>query len=273
MRSQPRATLSPSSAGLAAGAPVLNLQEIWQAYIVSKDDALRNKLILHYLPVVKAIARHLFDRMPAEVEFDDLTQAGTLGLRDAIAAFDPSRGVKFENYCGQRVRGAILDYLRSLDWAPRMLRRRMDRVREATLQLEMSTGQAPTSEQLCSALGMPAEELQQLQKEIGGPARMRVRISNEESDSDDAVNLDLLPDTGGADPFREALRADLREFLARGLNPTERQLVMLYYYEDLSFREIGETLNLCESRVSQIHAAVLERLRQRKDRLLDADAA
>jgi RNA polymerase sigma factor for flagellar operon FliA len=270
---QPRDNSSTKLAGLAAGAAVLDLNELWQGYIVSRDDSFRNKLMLHYLPVVKAIARHLFGRMPPEVELDDLAQAGILGLRDAIAAFDPSRGVKFENYCGQRVRGAILDYLRSLDWAPRMLRRRMDRVREAALQHEMSTGEAPTTEQLCSALGMPAEELQQLQKELTGPARTRVRISGDENDSDDAVNLDLLPDHSGVDPFREALRADLREFLSRGLNATERQILMLYYYENLSFREIGEALDLCESRVSQLHAAVLERLRQRKDRLHDAEAA
>ena len=248
----------------------LTVQEIWQAYLTSRDDSFRNQLLLHYLPVAKAIARNLANRTPADVEFDDLVQAGTLGLRDALASFDPSRGVKFENYCGQRVRGSILDYLRSLDWAPRMLRRRVDLLREMSLQLEMSSGHQPTHQELCDALQIPMDELQQTLKELEGPAHLRVRVSDEQS-GDESVNLDLLADAHTDGPLTEVLRRDLREYVARGLNPIERQIMMLYYYEDLSFREIGETLNLCESRVSQLHTAILTRLRERKDRLLDAN--
>ncbi len=243
----------------------LDLASLWQAYQVSRDETLRNRLLVHYLPLSKMIARHMHGRMPAAVEFDDLAQAAILGMRSAIATFDRSRGIPFENYCGPRVRGAVLDHLRSLDWAPRMLRSRVGRVPEKVRQLEMTHGQAPTDEQLSTALNMPLEELQTVRGEmVPPPVRIRVtQTDNEES----AVNLDLLPDAAADDPLREAQKADLREFLTRGLSASERKLIILYYYENLSLREIGGVLGLCESRVSQIHLAVIKRLRERMHRI------
>ncbi len=248
---------------------VIDTMTLWNLYVLTREDRVRNKLMVHYLPVVKAIARNLANRTPVDVEHDDLVQAGVLGLRDAIASFEPNRCIKFETYCTQRVRGSILDYLRSLDWAPRMLRKRMDRLREATIQYEMSHGTAASDAELCSAMDISGEELASTQKEMLSSILHRVRFSTEDSD-DGASPLDCVADAKAEDPFKKLLRQDLREVLHRGLSETERKLVVLYYYENLSFREIGEVLNLCESRVSQLHQVIIERLRERKARLVEA---
>jgi RNA polymerase sigma factor for flagellar operon FliA len=213
------------------------------------------------------IARHLSSRLPngAAADADDLTQAATLGLRDAIATYDPSRGIKFEHYCGPRVRGAAIDFLRSLDWAPRLLRSRINRVQEMSLQLEMQSGTLPTDEQVSSALNMPLEEYQATRREHAAPQRLRLSAGG---DSDGhQVDLSDLVDDHSIDPAREAQRADLREFLVKGLAKVEREVTTLYYYEGLSLSQIGRVLHLCESRVSQIHQSVLARLRERIPRI------
>ncbi|HVT80451.1 MAG TPA: FliA/WhiG family RNA polymerase sigma factor [Phycisphaerae bacterium] len=238
---------------------------MWDAYTVSRDESLRNRLLLHYLPLSRTIARHMHNKMPAAVELDDLAQAAILGMRAAIATYDPSRGIPFENYCGPRVRGAVLDHLRSLDWTPRMLRSRVTRMQEMIRQMEAATGTVPTDEQLSNALNMPLGDLQELRGEIIAPP-VRIRTTQDD-DCEHAVNLEMMPDTHGESPVRDAQRTDLKEFLTRGLSGTERQILMLYYYENMSLREIGETLGLCESRVSQIHLAVIKRLRERMHRI------
>jgi RNA polymerase sigma factor FliA len=242
----------------------LDIAALWDAYSVSRDEFLRNRLLVHYLPLSRKIARHIHSRMPASVELDDLAQAAILGLRSAISTFDPARGIPFENYCGPRVRGAVLDHLRSLDWAPRMLRSRVQRLQEMSRHIEMSTGNAPTDEQLSSALRLPVDEVREIKGEFVPPP---VRVRTTRDDDEHAVNLDLVADHHDDTPLREAQRTDLRDFFARGLSATEREVLTLYYYEDLSLREIGQALGLCESRVSQIHQAVLERLRERMHRI------
>jgi RNA polymerase sigma factor for flagellar operon FliA len=242
----------------------LDLPALWEAYRVSRDDGFRNRLLIHYMPLSQMIARHMHSRMPRTIELDDLAQAAILGLRSAISTFDPSRGIPFENYCGPRVRGAVLDHLRSLDWAPRMLRSRVQRMQEMVRQMEMSTGSAPTDEQLSSALRMPMDELRSLKGEFVPPP---VRIGTNQDNDAHAFNLELVADGHDDTPVRQAQRTDLREFLTRGLSQVERQVLILYYYESMSLREIGETLELCESRVSQIHQAVIARLRERMDRI------
>jgi RNA polymerase sigma factor for flagellar operon FliA len=245
------------------------LAHLWRTYLVSRDEGIRNRLLVHYLPLARGIARHVHSRLPAGADFEDLAQAAALGMRDALATFRPEHGIKFEHYCGRRVRGAALDFLRAQDWAPRMLRSRMAKVNEMSMQMEMQNGCMPSDESLSAALGMPLEELQTARRESAAPLRMRI-VSDEEagaSASRGGVNLDALADEDSVDPLVEAQRADLRDFIIKGLSATERQVIMLYYYEDFSFREIGEALEFCESRVSQIHQAVLKRLRERRDRI------
>jgi len=244
--------------------PALDLAALWEAYRVSRDESLRNRLLIHYLPVSQKIARHMYARMPASIELDDLSQAAILGLRSAIATFDPGRGIPFEHYCGSRVRGAVLDHLRSLDWAPRMLRSRVQRLQEMIRQMEMSTGTAPTDEELSSAMHLPVEDVRNLK---GERAQQPVRVRVTREDDAHAVNLELVADKLGESPVRQAQRADLREFLTRGLSATERRVLAAYYYDNLSLKEIGATLNLCESRVAQIHQGLIARLRERMDRI------
>jgi len=246
------------------------LDLLWEAYSVSRSEDLRNKLLVHYMPLSQMIARHMHHKMPASIEVDDLAQAAVLGLRSAIATFDPSRGIPFENFCGPRIRGAVLDYLRSLDWAPRMLRSRVQHVQEMIRQMEASTGSTPTDEQLSSALNMPVDQVQEIRGEMLPPP---VRIATGHADEPHAVNLDLVADAHDDTPELEAQRSDLKDFLTRGLSETERQVLMLYYYENMSLREIGQTLKLCESRVSQIHQAVIQRLRERRHRIGGATLA
>ena len=255
-----------ASAALATRPDASELSLLWDTYLVSRDDAIRNKLLVHYLPLARGIARHLHSRLPAGADFDDLAQAAALGMRDAIATFDPERGIKFEHYCGRRVRGAALDFLRSLDWAPRMLRSRMHRVSEMETQIAMETGQIPSDQHLSEALNMPLAELQSTRYENAAPVRVRIAAEDDSSPAG-SVNLDLLPDQNPVDPVQEAQRNDLKEFLSKGLSQVERQVVMLYYYDNMSFREIGQTLDLCESRVSQIHQSVIARLRERRGRI------
>lgn len=248
----------------ASDSPVAS---VWEAYLATRDESLRNRLLLHYLYIAKVIARHMRSRLPAGADLDDLIQAATLGLRESIATFDPARGVKFEHYCGSRVRGAALDYLRSLDWAPRMLRSRLQKINEAALQMEMQTGVAPSDEQISQAIDMPLADVRSTRRDSFTPLRLRLTSDDDSDNSRGGVNLHALADANPVDPVREAQKTDLKEFLSRGLSPAERQVVILYYYENFSFKEIGATLNLCESRVSQIHQAVMNRLRERMHRI------
>jgi RNA polymerase sigma factor for flagellar operon FliA len=243
------------------------LGHLWGTYLVSRDEGIRNRLLVNYLPLARGIARHLHSRLPAGSDYEDLAQAATLGMRDAIATYRPEHGIKFEHYCGRRVRGAALDFLRAQDWAPRMLRSRMAKVNEMSMQMEMQNGYLPSDETLAASLGMPVEELQSARRESAAPLRVRIASGDEMGERRGGVNLDALADEDSEDPEKEAQRADLREFIVKGLSVTERQVIMLYYYEDMSFREIGETLEFCESRVSQIHQSVLKRLRERRDRI------
>jgi len=245
----------------------LDIASLWEAYCVSRDEALRNRLLVHYLPLSKVIARYLHGKLPADVELDDLAQAAILGMRAAIASFDPDRGISFEHYCGPRVRGAVFDYLRSLDWAPRMLRSRVHRVKSMIRQIEMETGVPPTDEELSQALNVAGEEFDALKREMAGPIWIRLNGTVNNEDGESTVNMEMLSDGGEFDPRLEAQRTDLREFLVKGLSPIERQVLLLYYYDNQSLREIGQTLNLCESRVSQIHQAVIMRLRERMHRI------
>jgi RNA polymerase sigma factor for flagellar operon FliA len=237
--------------------------------VVSRDEALRNRLLIHYLPLSRAIARQIHNRLPADVELDDLAQAAILGLRSAIATFDADRGIPFEHYCGPRVRGAVLDHLRAMDWAPRMLRSRVHRMKQVIRQFEMETGLPPTDEQLSTALNLPPEEFRLLRTEASGPIRIRLTssLNGENGHEAGSVNLDTLIDRSAFDPLREAQRADLKEFLVKGLSAVERQVLVLYYYENQSLREIGETIGFCESRVSQLHQGILKRLRERMHRI------
>ena len=238
------------------------VQQWWKKYARNHSDDIRNSLIEHYLPIVRYTAERLSARLPEEVEVDDLISAGTFGLIDAINAFDLDRGVKFETYCSQRIRGAILDELRSMDWVPRLVRSRSHKVSQATGVLEMELGRKPTDRELAKKMKVSLTEFRKLQRDSQATGLISLSRKWFETDSNrDVLEIDVLEDKRSEDPFRQFQRKDVKEWVTRGLSRAERLIILLYYFEGMTMKEIGETLALSESRVSQMHSAILGRLK------------
>jgi RNA polymerase sigma factor for flagellar operon FliA len=234
----------------------------WKAYRKNKDEESRNRLMEHYLPMVKYAAERLYSKLPDEVELDDLISTGIFGLMDAIAAFDHKRGVKFETYCAPRVRGAMLDELRSMDWVPRLVRSRAHKLNEATHELEAQLGRKPEDAELAKKMRLPLREFRKLQRDAHATGLVSLSRKWFETDSHkDVREIDVLEDKRSDDPLLAAQRKDIKDLITRGLSRAERLIIILYYFEEMTMKEIGETLDLSESRVSQMHSAILSRLR------------
>jgi RNA polymerase sigma factor for flagellar operon FliA len=254
-----------------------DIASVWAAYKKARTDATRNILMEHYLHLVRYNAERIHTKLPDEVELDDLMSAGIFGLMDAIEAFDLDRGVKFETYCAPRIRGAILDELRSMDWVPRLVRSRAHKLDGATKQLEVQLGRAPTNEELAKHLNVPMSEFEKMAKDASAVGVVSLSRKWFETDSNkDVREIDVLEDKRGTDPVREIQRKDLKELMTRGLTRAERLIIILYYFEEMTMKEIGATLDLSESRVSQMHSSILARLRaqmaERKKELSQAVA-
>ena len=238
------------------------ISEIWVEYRKTASEALRNRLLENYLPLVRYNAERIHTKLPDEVDVEDLMQAGIFGLMDAIDAFDMERGVKFETYCAPRIRGAILDELRSMDWVPRLVRSRSSQVDQARKKLEMELGRAPTDDELSKKMGVSKDEFTKIKKDAGAVGVVSLSRKWFETDSNkDVREIDVLEDKRGADPVREIQRKDLKELITKGLSRAERLIIILYYFEEMTMKEIGATLDLSESRVSQMHSSILARLK------------
>jgi RNA polymerase sigma factor for flagellar operon FliA len=239
-----------------------SLAAAWCQFRASGDDDIRNRLIEHYLYLVRYNAERIGSKLPDEVDVDDLMSAGIFGLVDAIDAFDLDRGVKFETYCAARIRGAILDELRNMDWVPRLVRHRAHKLAHATRTLEAELGRIPHDEEIARRLKMSKAQFQKLMRDAS--AISLISLSHKYTDPDsqrDVFEIDVLPDDRSCDPVLEAQKQDLKELVTRGLSRAERLIVVLYYYEQMTMKQIGQTLDLSESRVSQMHSAILARLR------------
>jgi RNA polymerase sigma factor for flagellar operon FliA len=239
-----------------------DIPKVWIEYKKTRTEELRNILMENYLHLVRYNAERIHIKLPDEVELDDLMSAGIFGLMDAIAAFDLDRGVKFETYCAPRIRGAILDELRSMDWVPRLVRSRSAKMDTAGKQLETELGRAPTNEELASRLGVPMSEFDKMAKDSSAVGVVSLNRKWYETDSNkDVREIDVLEDKRGRDPVREIHRKDLKELITKGLSRAERLIIILYYFEEMTMKEIGATLDLSESRVSQMHSSILARLK------------
>lgn len=239
-----------------------NIEQVWQEFFVTRDEYLRNLLMEHYLRIVRYTAERIYAKLPDKVELDDLISAGIFGLMDAIDAFDPERGVKFETYCTPRIRGAILDELRNMDWVPRLVRARAHQLERALQTLEAHLGRIPTEKEIAEELELNMEEFRRLQRDAN--AIGLVSLSNKFSDSDgerDIREIDVIEDQKSQNPLLEAQKRDLKNLLTKGLTRAERLIVVLYYYEEMTMKEIGATLDLSESRVSQMHSSIIARLK------------
>jgi len=250
---------------MAATIPAVDdIQNVWTRYRADPENKeLRNRLVENYMPLVRYNGERIWQRLPDGVELDDLISAGIFGLMDAIDAFDMNRGVKFETYCVPRIRGAMLDELRTMDWVPRLVRSKASKLSEATKQLEARFGRGPTTQELSEHLGISLIELEKMQAEASAVGLVSLNKKWYETDSyKDVREIDVLEDKKGEDPTRRVQKADLMRLVTKGLNRNERLIIILYYYEELTMKEIGATLDLSESRVSQMHSSIVNRLQQ-----------
>jgi len=245
-----------------------DILEIWKAYKTDPGNtSLRNRLVEEYLPLVKYNGERIWARLPDGVELDDLISAGVFGLMDAIDSFDLTRGVKFETYCVPRIRGAMLDELRTMDWVPRLVRSKASKLQEATKQLETTLGRHPTDQELATHMSLSLADLEKMMLEASAVNLISLNKKWYETDSyKDVREIDILEDKKGEDPTRRIQKADLMRLVTKGLNRNERLIIILYYYEELTMKEIGATLDLSESRVSQMHSSIVQRLQSQLGR-------
>jgi len=242
--------------------PKADMDPIWAEYKQDQtNQPLRNRLIEEYLPLVKYNGERIWSRLPEGVELDDLISAGIFGLMDAIDAFDLTRGVKFETYCVPRIRGAMLDELRTMDWVPRLVRSKASKLGEATKTLEARMGRRPTEVELAQHMELSVKELEKMIMDANAVNLISLNKKWYETDSyKDVREIDILEDKKGEDPTRRVHKNDLMRLVTKGLNRNERLIIILYYYEELTMKEIGATLDLSESRVSQMHSSIVQRL-------------
>jgi RNA polymerase sigma factor for flagellar operon FliA len=238
-----------------------DIQAVWLEYRERPTVELRNRLVERYLSLVKYNAERIWSRLPDGVELDDLISAGVFGLLDAIEAFDLGRGVKFETYCVPRIRGAMLDELRTMDWVPRLVRSKASKTEAARKELEATLGRPPRPEEMAARLGIPLEQLDAHMGEATAVNLVSLNKKWYETDSyKDVREIDILEDKKAEDPTGRLQNRDLMKLVTRGLNRNERLIIILYYYEDMTMKEIGATLDLSESRVSQMHSSIVARL-------------
>jgi RNA polymerase sigma factor for flagellar operon FliA len=270
---RPRALDAKSRLGASAHVPATHvlseteLEVIWRTFKRTRDENLRNTLIEHHMPLVRSIAERVLQTLPKSIDVDDLSSAGTFGLMDAINGFDLSRGIKFKTYCTTRIRGSILDELRSQDWVPRLVRLKAHRLDRAIRQLEGELGRAPNQHEVARALGISLEELQAHEAEADAKTIFSLSEKWDDGDEDQEMEkVEILADRKAVDPVETIQQSDALEMITSSLTKKERLIVLMYYYEGLTMREIGEIMELTESRVCQIHSNVMARLKAQLDR-------
>jgi len=222
----------------------------------------QERVLLEHLPIVRFLARRIHERLPQHVDIEDLVSAGVVGLMDAFSKFDPAKKVQFRSYAQFRIRGAILDSLRTLDWSPRELRRKGRAVEEAIRVLTARAGHAPGETEVAAEMGLGLEEYQQLLGDLKGLEIGTLHMERNEDSGEE--ELAYVPGRPEEDPLFRCLRGELEERLADAISnlPDRERLVMtLYYYEEMTMREIGLALGVVESRVSQVHASAVVHLR------------
>jgi RNA polymerase sigma factor FliA len=240
------------------------LLELWTQYVADRAPALRDRLILHYAPLVKYVAGRVGSGLPAHVEQADLVSYGTFGLIDAITRYQPSREVKFESYAMARIRGAIIDELRSTDWIPRSVRMRARQFERTVAALENQLRRSPTDEEIAAAMEMDVEEVR---KFLGQLSLVNVVALDELLTDDDGGAprlVDTLRDANALDPQAMAEHGEARQLLARAveqLPEREKVVVSLYYFEGLTLADIGRVLGVTESRICQLHTKAVLHLR------------
>lgn len=242
----------------------MSVDELWREYLETNSPSLREQLILQYAPLVKYVVGRMAVASSSILDMEDLLGFGTLGLIDAVSRFDPTRGVKFETYALQRIRGSIIDSFRKLDIVPRSARRRAREIEGAHAQLQQSLGREPDDDEIADYLGLSRDGLNRAMLDASC-AILSMERPLAMLDGDDGLTLaDTIEDENATVPQVEIERGEEREALIqalRTLNERDRLVISLYYYEELTLREISEVLGVTESRVCQLHARAIMRLR------------
>jgi RNA polymerase sigma factor for flagellar operon FliA len=248
----------------------VELRDLWRRYKEDGDERARERLVVAYSPLVKFIAGRMASGLPSHVEEGDLISYGLLGLIGAIERFDLEREIKFETFAVARVKGAIIDELRSLDWVPRSVRARARDVEKANAKLEARFQRSPTDEEMAEELKITVEDFQNALLEIANSSVLALddlwTFADPEGGGGQISVLDTITDPNAVDPESEAQSSELKDRLAdaiESLPERERLVIALYYYENLTLREIGEVLGVTESRVSQLHTKAVLALRSR----------
>ncbi len=239
----------------------------------SVDGKLRDQLIMDYAPLIRFVAQRIASRLPSNVDIDDLISAGVIGLMDAIEKYDPSRDNKFKTYAEFRIRGAILDELRSQDWVPRSVRDKAKKIEKTYAELEQKFGRAVSDEELSKALGIELEEYHEMVSKVKAVTLLSIDELSGPNQHDRKSLLECLENTNSKNPFTQLKSKGVRDLLIKNIEdlPEKQKLVLsLYYYEDLNLKEIGKILEVTESRVSQLHTQAVEKLRAKlKSTLID----
>src|SRR5918995_436194 len=256
----------------------IELRDLWRRYKTSSDPAARERLVVAYSPLVKYVSGRMASGLPAHVEESDLISYGLVGLISAIERFDLEREIKFETYAITRIKGAIIDELRSLDWVPRSVRSRARSIEKANSKLEHQYQRAPSDEEMAVELEISVDEFQEALLQISNStvAALDELWTVSDSSGDQVSLLDTLQDPDALDPSQVMDATDMKDRVADAISrlpEREKLVVALYYYENLTLREIGEVLGVTESRVSQLHTKAVLRLKSRLqgDPLADAE--
>jgi RNA polymerase sigma factor for flagellar operon FliA len=240
-------------------------QAVWENYKKTLDSNTRDNLLREYLPLVKNVASRMAIGFPKSVEYNDLVNTGVIGLIEAFNNYDPARGVKFETYAVPRIRGAILDELRALDWVPRSTRAKSREIEKAMTKLENQLGRSPSESELAKQMNISTDELLSALGDVSSTSLLSLdELICREDDNRQVPRIETIQNEAGNNILNDLERSELRAFLINAissLSEQERLVVALYYYEELTLKEIGAVMLISESRVSQIHTKSVMRLR------------
>ncbi len=239
--------------------------ELWREFKKTKSIAIRDKLIRQYMPLVKWVAGRVSTGMPDSVEFDDLVGFGQFGLLDAIEKYDPDKNVKFKTYATTRIRGAIFDELRELDWVPRSVRQKSREIEDAIVNLEAKLGRTASDAEVAESLKMSEDEYHRTIMKVSGTSILSLNEVWYSGDDNDSMSIgDSIEAPNSLNPDVIAEREEIKKVIAQAISELpekEKMVIVLYYHEDLTFKEIGEVLEVSESRISQLHTKANLRLR------------
>lgn len=239
--------------------------ELWIEFRKTKSTQLRDAFIRQYMPLVKYVAGKLAVSMPSNVEFDDLVGFGQFGLLDAINKFDPEKNVKFKTYAVTRIRGAIFDELRQLDWVPRSVRQKSREIEDTIVGLEARLGRTTTDNEVAQAMGLTLDEFHQTVLKVSGTSVLSLNDVWYSGDSSDRMSIgDSIESPSSLNPDVIVEREEVKRVIIEAINELpekEKMVLVLYYHEDLTFKEIGQVLQVSESRISQLHTKANLRLR------------